>query len=172
MRGERKDGGAAWTFQNASLLADETAGEVIVEGTVADITERRQLEEQLRQSQKMEGIGQLAGGIAHDFNNLLTTVLGYSDMALSQLSADDPIREDIDEIRKAGQRASNLTRQLLAFSRKQVFEPRVARPERPHRRVEPHARAPDRRAHPLRDACSTRRSAACAPTPARSSRSS
>jgi two-component system, cell cycle sensor histidine kinase and response regulator CckA len=73
----------------------------------------------------MEGIGQLAGGIAHDFNNLLTTVLGYSDMALSQLSAHDPIREDIDEIRKAGQRASNLTRQLLAFSRKQVFEPRV-----------------------------------------------
>ncbi len=125
MRGERRDGGAAWTFQNASLLADEQAGEVIVEGTVTDVTERRQLEEQLRQSQKMEGIGQLAGGIAHDFNNLLTTVLGYSDMALSQLSAHDPIREDIEEIRKAGERASALTRQLLAFSRKQVFEPRV-----------------------------------------------
>ncbi len=125
MRGSRKDGGTAWTFQNASLLADEQAGEVIVEGTVSDITERRQLEEQLRQSQKMEGIGQLAGGIAHDFNNLLTTVLGYSDMALSQLPAQDPIREDIAEIQKAGQRASNLTRQLLAFSRKQVFEPRV-----------------------------------------------
>ncbi len=125
MRGERKDGGAAWTFQNASLLADEQAGEVIVEGTVSDITERRHLEEQLRQSQKMEGIGQLAGGIAHDFNNLLTTILGYSDMALSQLPAHDPIREDILEIQKAGQRASNLTRQLLAFSRKQVFEPRV-----------------------------------------------
>ena len=125
MRGQRKDGGTAWTFQNASLLADERAGEIIVEGTVSDITERRHLEEQLRQSQKMEGIGQLAGGIAHDFNNLLTTVLGYSDMALSQLSAHDPIREDILEIRKAGQRASNLTRQLLAFSRKQVFEPRV-----------------------------------------------
>jgi two-component system cell cycle sensor histidine kinase/response regulator CckA len=125
MRGERKDGGTAWTFQNASLLADEQAGEVIVEGTVSDITERRHLEEQLRQSQKMEGIGQLAGGIAHDFNNLLTTVLGYSDMALSQLPAQDPIREDILEIQKAGQRASNLTRQLLAFSRKQVFEPRV-----------------------------------------------
>jgi two-component system cell cycle sensor histidine kinase/response regulator CckA len=125
MRGERKDGGAAWTFQNAALLADEQAGEVIVEGTVVDVTERRQLEDQLRQSQKMEGIGQLAGGIAHDFNNLLTTVLGYSDMALSQLSTHDPIREDIAEIRKAGERASNLTRQLLAFSRKQVFEPRV-----------------------------------------------
>jgi two-component system cell cycle sensor histidine kinase/response regulator CckA len=125
MRGERKDGGAAWTFQSAALLADEKAGEVIVEGTVVDVTERRQLEEQLRQSQKMEGIGQLAGGIAHDFNNLLTTVLGYSDMALTQLSPHDPIREDIAEIRRAGERASNLTRQLLAFSRKQVFEPRV-----------------------------------------------
>ena len=125
MRGERKDGGIAWTFQNASLLADEQAGEVIVEGTVSDITERRQLEEQLRQAQKMEAIGQLAGGVAHDFNNLLTAVLGYSDMALSQLSAHDPIREDIAEIRKAGQRASSLTRQLLAFSRKQVLEPRV-----------------------------------------------
>ncbi|HWZ86062.1 MAG TPA: PAS domain S-box protein, partial [Thermoanaerobaculia bacterium] len=125
MRGERKDGGAAWTFQNAALLADEQAGDVIVEGTVVDVTERRQLEDQLRQSQKMEGIGQLAGGIAHDFNNLLTTVLGYSDMALAQLSPHDPIGEDIAEIRKAGERASNLTRQLLAFSRKQVFEPRV-----------------------------------------------
>ncbi len=125
LRGERKDGGAAWTFQSAALLADEQAGEVIVEGTVVDVTERRKLEDQLRQSQKMEGIGQLAGGIAHDFNNLLTTVLGYSDMALTQLSPHDPIREDITEIRRAGERASNLTRQLLAFSRKQVFEPRV-----------------------------------------------
>jgi two-component system cell cycle sensor histidine kinase/response regulator CckA len=125
MRGARKDGGAAWTFQNAALLADEQAGEVIVEGTVVDVTERRQLEDQLRQSQKMEGIGQLAGGIAHDFNNLLTTVLGYSDMALSQLSPHDPIRDEIEEIRKAGERASNLTRQLLAFSRKQVFDPKV-----------------------------------------------
>ena len=125
LRGERKDGGAAWTFQSAALLADEQAGEVIVEGTVVDVTERRKLEDQLRQSQKMEAIGQLAGGIAHDFNNLLTTVLGYSDMALSQLSPHDPIREDIAEIRRAGERASDLTRQLLAFSRKQVFEPRV-----------------------------------------------
>jgi two-component system cell cycle sensor histidine kinase/response regulator CckA len=123
--GQHRDGHPVWTLGNASLLADETAGEIIVEGTVTDITDRRILEDQLRQSQKLEAIGQLAGGVAHDFNNLLTSVLGYSDIALRQLAEGDPIRAEILEIRKAGERAANLTRQLLAFSRKQVFEPRV-----------------------------------------------
>ncbi len=90
-----------------------------------DVTDRKKLEDQLRQSQKMDAIGQLAGGVAHDFNNLLSVVLSYSDMLLMDLKAEDPVRADIVEIRRAGQRASDLTRQLLMFSRQQVVEPRV-----------------------------------------------
>jgi two-component system cell cycle sensor histidine kinase/response regulator CckA len=90
-----------------------------------DITDRRKLESQLRQSQKMEAIGQLAGGIAHDFNNLLTAILGYAALLSSQLPKDEILQEEIGEISKAGQRAATLTRQLLAFSRLQVLEPRV-----------------------------------------------
>ena len=85
----------------------------------------RSLEEQLRHSQKMEAVGRLAGGIAHDFNNLLTAINGYCDLILEDLSAEDPLRSDLLEIRRAGERAATLTRQLLAFSRKQVLEPRV-----------------------------------------------
>lgn len=90
-----------------------------------DTTERKRLEVQYRQSQKLEAIGLLAGGIAHDFNNLLTVILGYCDLLANSMSHADPLVVDIEEIRKCGDRATNLTRQLLAFSRKQVLDVRV-----------------------------------------------
>jgi two-component system, cell cycle sensor histidine kinase and response regulator CckA len=90
-----------------------------------DVTQTRRLEEQLRHAQKMEAIGQLAGGIAHDFNNLLTIVIGYCDILGEKKVLSPPDQELLDEVRKSGERAAALTRQLLAFSRKQVLEPRV-----------------------------------------------
>ncbi|MGH9682478.1 MAG: ATP-binding protein [Candidatus Acidiferrales bacterium] len=90
-----------------------------------DITERRQLEQQLLLSQRLEAVGRLSGGIAHDFNNLLGVIIGYSEALQQRVGSDDPFREAVDEIQKAGQRAAALTQQLLAFSRKQVLEPKI-----------------------------------------------
>jgi two-component system cell cycle sensor histidine kinase/response regulator CckA len=97
----------------------------LVHAIVRDVSARRQLEDQLRQSQKMEAVGRLAGGIAHDFNNLLTVITGYAELAAGQLKPEDPLRIELHEIHKAAQRAADLTRQLLAFSRRQVLQPRV-----------------------------------------------
>jgi len=97
-----------------------------------DMSERKRAEEALRstqeqllQAQKMEAVGRLAGGVAHDFNNLLTAIIGYSQLALRGISPDDRLRQEIDEIRKAGERAATLTSQLLAFSRKQMLQPKI-----------------------------------------------
>jgi signal transduction histidine kinase len=90
--------------------------------TVRDLTRERKLEDQLAQAQKMEAVGQLAGGVAHDFNNLLTVIMSYSSLLLSDMAADNAVREDIQEISDAAERAAALTRQLLAFSRKQVLQ--------------------------------------------------
>jgi signal transduction histidine kinase len=94
-------------------------------GLLHDVTEPRVLEQQLRQAQKMEAVGRLAGGVAHDFNNLLTVITSYSDLLLEALPGEDPKREDLMEIRKAAEGAAGLTRQLLAFSRQQVLQPRI-----------------------------------------------
>jgi two-component system cell cycle sensor histidine kinase/response regulator CckA len=134
-----------WEFETVQIRADgiplyflvhsaiiEYHGRKAILSINRDITERKQAEEALRQSeerlfhsQRMEAVGRLAGGVAHDFNNLLTAISGYSDLTLMQLQANDPLRPYIEEIKKAGERAAALTRQLLAFSRKQVLQPKV-----------------------------------------------
>jgi len=94
-------------------------------GVATEITERKELEQQLLQSQKMEAVGQLAGGVAHDFNNILTAIVGYADLLAAELRGDSRQLEDVEEIRKAARRAAALTRQLLSFSRKEVLEPKI-----------------------------------------------
>jgi len=121
----RVDGTVRWVHELADIVRDDEGRAIRMIGTVQDITERRHLEDQLRQSQKMEAIGRLAGGIAHDLNNTLTAMVGYAELALTAIAADHEARPDIEEIRRAIERAAAVTRQLLAFSRKQILEPRL-----------------------------------------------
>jgi hypothetical protein len=123
LRHRHKDG----TLVDVEVTFDDIdfAGRPARLAVVEDVTERRRLEEQLRQAQKMEAVGQLAGGIAHDFNNLLTAIIGYATLLDRALPVDTDVREDVQEIIGAARRAGNLTHQLLAFSRKQVLRPTV-----------------------------------------------
>jgi two-component system, cell cycle sensor histidine kinase and response regulator CckA len=124
-RMRHKDGGWVYLESTASPVMNakgEVENLVIVN---RDIGERRRLEEQLRQSQKMDAIGRLSGGVAHDFNNLLGVIIGYAEILQEHIPDSDAMRAPVDQIVKAGNRASSLTRQLLAFSRQQVLEPKV-----------------------------------------------
>jgi len=128
MKGRRRDGEVR--DLSMSLECFEMDGKLFAIGVGQDLTDRKRaesehqrLEARLRASQKLEAIGQLAGGVAHDFNNLLVVILNYTDFALQALREDDPMHRDLTEVRRAGERAAGLTRQLLAFSRKQVLQP-------------------------------------------------
>src|SRR2546427_2570111 len=121
---KRKDGTSILVHLTARMV-DVEQGVGGFEGIAEDITEKRVLEEQLRQAQKMEAVGRLARGVAHDFNNVLAAIIGSSDLLTASLPHDDPRREEAEEIRKAAERGAALTRQLLAFSRRQVLQPEV-----------------------------------------------
>jgi two-component system cell cycle sensor histidine kinase/response regulator CckA len=125
LHNRRKNGELFWEAASISGLLDAEGRVSNFIAIKEDITNRRHLESQLRQAQKLEGIGQLAGGVAHDFNNMLSVVMGYSELALSKLPDDSPVQMYLEEIRKASDRAAALTRQLLAFSRKQILQPRI-----------------------------------------------
>ena len=120
---QAKGGGTMLVEANLSVMR-KNGKPVTVHGILRDATERRRLEEQLLQAQKLEAIGRLAGGVAHDFNNLLTVINGYSDMFLRELAEDDPQRPGIEEIRDAGECAAAITKQLLTFGRRQISSPR------------------------------------------------
>lgn len=121
----RKDGKIIWVSESAHAVRNVVGQILHFEGTVQDITERRELEQQLRQMQKIEAIGRLAGGVAHDFNNILMAISSYSELLARKIPKDDPSQRYPEEILRATNRGSSLTQGLLAFSRKQVVSPKV-----------------------------------------------
>jgi PAS domain S-box-containing protein len=121
----RPDGSVRWIQDRAFPIYDAEGTAYRIAGIAEDVTGRRQLEDELRQAHKMEAVGRLAGGVAHDFNNLLTIIGGYSQMLLDETVETDPKRNRLEQVLGAANRASTLTRQLLAFSRRQVLQPKL-----------------------------------------------
>jgi signal transduction histidine kinase len=119
------DGETRVVLQRSGVLLGPDGGPLRVVGTIQDITELRELEQRLLQSQKMDSIGRLAGGVAHDFNNLLTAILGYAELLEGALGKDPRLVEHVRQVRAAGERAAELTSQLLAFARRQIVQPRI-----------------------------------------------
>jgi PAS domain S-box-containing protein len=120
-----KDRSTHWVSVNARSVADGSGNQLYCEGTIESITERKKLEAQLRNAQKMESIGTLAGGVAHDFNNILTTIMGYCSLIMMKAGKGNPLLGYIDQIMEAANRASTLTHSLLSFSRKQLTETKI-----------------------------------------------
>ncbi len=132
MRYLHKDGSIIWTNLTISIVRHTLHDPAYFISVIEDISERKRaeaekvkLEDQLQQAQKLEAIGQLAGGVAHDFNNMLSVILGHSELAMQQIGPDRPLYNDLEEIRKAAVRSADITRQLLAFARKQTVAPKV-----------------------------------------------
>jgi PAS domain S-box-containing protein len=125
VRMKRSDGDKLTVLVTAAAVKDENSPATTYRGVFHDVTEKRRLEQQLVQSQKMEAIGQLAGGIAHDFNNILTAIMGYTNLLLLDMPEKSPLMSHAEHILSSSERAANLTRGLLAFSRKQVISPKA-----------------------------------------------
>ena len=121
----RKDGSTFWAEWKMTFLRDSQGKPIGTLGVTRDISDRKSLEKQLFQAQKMEAIARLAGGVAHDFNNFLMVVMSYTDVILKDFPAEHPLQRYAQDIVLAAERASSLTRQLLAFSRKQVIQPEI-----------------------------------------------